>query len=87
MEMPFGKHKGMQVDRLPRPYLEWLKKKEPPIYGMLQVEVFKALGLKPPVQPKEETLDEILDRVTKEVFNRFQAREVSGEIEGSISEV
>ena len=79
MNMPFGKFKGMPVAKLPRHYLQWLADKDPPIFGPLQVAVYKALGLPAPDQPKPETMEQILDRVTKEVFKRFSDRERTGD--------
>lgn len=50
MLMPFGKFKGWEVSKLPAFYLEWLKKKDPPIYGPLELAVHHALGLPAPNQ-------------------------------------
>jgi len=38
MKMPFGKHKGMELEELPRPYLVWLRKNVQ-LFGQLQAEV------------------------------------------------
>lgn len=77
--MAWGKFKGREVAKLPRPYLEWLPKflTEKGIHGQLEIEVYRALGRPAPPQPRVETLNEILDRVGGEVFKRFEAREAA----------
>lgn len=79
MLMPWGRHKGTPVAKLPRHYMQWLKTKAE---GPLQVEVYRCLGLPAPKQPAPETVDQILDRVTREVFERFSERERRGDDSG-----
>ena len=75
MMMTFGKYKGRPVGGIPRSYLEWVKDK---VEGPLQLAVYSALRLPAPPQPRAETVDEMQDRVVREVFLRFREREQSG---------
>ena len=65
--MPFGKHKGKEVKDLSPKYLEWLVANTN-LYGDLQTEVYKRLGIEP---PKKMSVYDRLYEVVSEMHLRL----------------
>lgn len=68
MRMPFGKYRGMEVSRLPRPYLKWLRDNVS-MRMPLEMEVRRALGEAVNDEP-HLTIEEIVDRAFREAMAR-----------------
>jgi hypothetical protein len=59
MRMPFGKHKGVELTEVPRPYLQWLRRQEW-LRGWLAQAIDDLLT--GDEAPPEETFEEALKR-------------------------
>jgi uncharacterized protein (DUF3820 family) len=67
MLMPFGKHKGKDMNDLPIKYVKWLAENAD-LYGELQAAVYQRLGL---AIPQRKSMYERLDEVVNETHERL----------------
>ena len=60
MEMPFGKHKGVEVDKVPADYLKWIweqwekEEEADKMNGALGQEIRQAIAAHEQARPTEE---------------------------------
>lgn len=75
MKMPFGKHKGIEVHKLPNTYLQWLYYNVS-INGTLLTEVCYALGIEPDYvsNTKTHTDNEMVMSIIKSGFRELSKK-------------
>jgi len=60
MRMPFGKHAGVELTEVPRPYLRWLRTQ--PWLGAWLVDAIDEVLNGKTVAPSDESFEEVLEK-------------------------
>jgi hypothetical protein len=71
-QMPFGKHKGMELEKVPRQYLLWLRRQ--PRLGAWLVEEIDAVLRGETETSAEESFEEVLEKWKKEWHSHEENR-------------
>jgi len=74
MKMPFGKHKGQEIHKIPQDYLLWFRENITNLHGDLLRAVDAGLEGKPFEPP---TIKERVDEARQKVLERLSQREMS----------